>query len=167
MTVLPMPCQLILYPMPNRTLRLDDFLPYRLSFTSNLVSETVAGTYQSLFDLRIPEWRVIAVVAEHEGISQLDIGLRTRMDKVTVSRAAIALVARGLIERSSNPNDRRSHRLRLSASGRELYAQVAPKALELERRIFAALSPAELLALKTTLRKIDAILVEGEAGATG
>jgi DNA-binding MarR family transcriptional regulator len=148
--------------MPNRTLRLEDFLPYRLSFTSNLVSERVARTYQSLFDLRIPEWRIVAVVAEHDGISQLDIGLRTRMDKVTVSRAAIALVTRGLIERSCNPGDGRSHWLRLSPAGRELYAQVAPKALELEHRIFAALEPAERAALEATLRKIDAILLEDE-----
>lgn len=145
--------------MVRRSLRLDEFLPYRLSYTSNLVSDRVAGTYMSLFDLRIPEWRVIAVVAEQDGVSQQEIGLRTRMDKVTVSRAAIALTARGLLDRVANPEDRRSHLLVLSVSGRQLYADVAPKALELERRIFASFDPAELAAFTATLRRIDAILL--------
>ena len=145
--------------MARTALRLDEFLPYRLSYTANLVSERVAGTYASPFDLRVAEWRVIAAVAEHDGISQRQIGLRTRMDKVTVSRAAIALTARGLLERTANAHDRRSHVLLLSAAGRLLYAEIAPKALELERRIFASFDPAELAAFTATLRKIDAVLL--------
>ncbi|GGB29098.1 MarR family transcriptional regulator [Sphingomonas metalli] len=143
-------------------LRLDDFLPYRLSFTSNLVSDTVAGTYIALFDLRIPEWRLIAVVAEEEGgITQQGIGARTRMDKVTVSRAAIALVERGLMARMPHKGDKRSHHLVLTEAGRELYAAVAPKALELERRIFARFDPEELAAFTRMLRRIDAAILDG------
>lgn len=150
--------------MADRVLHLDDFLPYRLSFTSNLVSDTVARTYISLFDLRIPEWRVIAVAAEHDGISQQEIGLKTRMDKVTVSRAAIALTGRGLLERLPNRQDRRSHRLTLTETGRTLYADVAPKALELERQIFASIDKAELARFIATLRRIDAVVLAGETG---
>lgn len=145
--------------MYDKALRLDAFLPFRLSFTSNLVSERVADTYRALFDLRIPEWRVVAVAAEHDGISQQAIGTATRMDKVTVSRAAIALVERGLLVRVDNPDDRRSHLLELTAAGRELYAAVAPKALELEARIFDAFGEEELAAFTATLRRIDAVLL--------
>jgi DNA-binding MarR family transcriptional regulator len=136
-------------------LRLDAFLPYRLSFTSNLVSDEIARSYQALFGLSVPEWRLIAVIAEHDGIAQAAIGLRTRMDKVTVSRAAIALSERALITRRANPLDRRSHLLVLSAAGRALYGDVAPKALELEARIFAGFTPAELAGLMATLARID------------
>ena len=146
--------------MADVLLRLDAFLPFRLSFTSNLVSDEVARAYRSLFDLTIPEWRVVAVVAEHDGISQQAIGARTRMDKVTVSRAAIALTARTLLERVPHRDDKRSHLLTLSTAGRELYAAVAPKALELERRIFASFAPEELVAFTATLRKIDAALTQ-------
>lgn len=135
---------------------LDDFIPFRLSFTSNLVSDTIARTYEALFGLTIPEWRIVAVVAETGGVTQQAIGARTRMDKVTVSRAAIALVDRGLLARARNPGDGRSHLLALSAAGRDLYAQVAPKALELERRIFAAFDPGEVARFVAMLRRIDA-----------
>ncbi len=140
------------------TLRLDDFVPYRLSYTSNLVSEAIARTYESLFGMTIPEWRLVAVIAEHDGITQAAICARTGMDKVTVSRAAIALAARGLVSRVPIPTDRRSQDLALSSEGQALYAQVAPKALELERRIFGGLGEDELRAFVATLRRIDAIV---------
>lgn len=148
-------------PEPAASLRLDDFLPYRLSVTSNVVSERVAGTYQALFALSIPEWRTIAVTAELERTTQAAIGIRTRMDKVTVSRAVTALVQRGLLVREANEADRRSHWLSLSGEGQALYEAVAPKALELERRIFSAIPKAELEAFAAMLRRIEGLVLEG------
>jgi DNA-binding MarR family transcriptional regulator len=140
--------------MPS--LELDAFIPYRLSVTSNLVSDAIARTYDALFGLSIPEWRLVAVVAEAGEITQQAIGARTRMDKVTVSRAAIALVERGLMDRRGNPSDRRSHLLALTQAGRDLHAAVAPKALELERRLFAPFDPEEVAAFTDMLRRIEA-----------
>lgn len=142
-------------------LRLDDFLPYRLSFTSNLVSDSIARAYSALFGLKIPEWRVLAVVAEHDGISQQEIGGRTRMDKVIVSRAAIALTDRGLLARKPNADDKRSHLLVLSAQGHALYGEVAPKARELERSIFDPFDADELETFVAVLRRIDRIVLDG------
>ena len=139
-------------------LRLDDFVPYRLSYTSNQVSQAIARTYESLFGLTIPEWRLVAVIAEHDGITQAAICTRTGMDKVTVSRAAIALTARGLVSRAPSISDRRSLDLALSSEGRALYEQIAPKALELEKRIFGGLGAQELRAFVATLRQIDGIV---------
>ena len=146
-------------------LKLDNFIPYRLSVTSNLVSGTIARAYEELFGLRIPEWRLIAVIAEHDGITQAGIGARTRMDKVTVSRAAASLWERGLVARAAHPDDRRSHRLRLTARGRALHAEVAPKALELEARIFGGFDRAELAAFTAMLRRIDRLAIAAEAEA--
>lgn len=143
--------------MAERSLVLDEFIPYRLSVTSNLVSDTIARTYRSLFGLSIPEWRLIAVIAETGGLSQGALATRTRMDKVTVSRAAIALVERGLLGREGTPGDRRSHMLKLTAAGEELYRAVAPKALDLERRIFESFSRQELDGFVEMLRRIDEV----------
>lgn len=135
-------------------LRLDAFLPYQLSVVSNAVSGVIARTYESLFGLRIPEWRLIAVLAEAPGLTQQALVARTEMDKMTVSRAAQALVARGLVSRDEHGSDKRSHSLALTASGKALYAQISPKALELEHRLLEAISERELQQLKTTLAKL-------------
>ena len=141
--------------MVDTSLRLDAFLPFRLSVTSNLVSDAIASSYQALFGLTIPEWRLIAVIAENEGATQQQVGQRTRMDKVTVSRATIALVDRELVERRPHASDRRSQSLHLSAAGHDLYAAVAPKALELERRIFARFDPTEVAAFSAMLLRVQ------------
>lgn len=143
---------------------LDRFIPYRLSMASNLVSDTVATAYEAAFGLRIPEWRLVAVIAEADAISQFEICRRTRMDKVTVSRAAIALADRGLIERGPNPLDQRSHLLALTPAGRELYGRIAPEALAIEARIFGGFTPAELQALVSMLERIDAAAYAVGAG---
>lgn len=139
------------------TLKLDDFLPYRLSLASNAVSDAVATAYRKLFGLRIPEWRLVTVLAEGGAMSQQALCGRTRMDKVTVSRAAIALADRGLIHRAANPGDQRSHLLALTAEGVALYEQVAPKALELERQMFDVFSQAERDQLLAMLKRVEAV----------
>lgn len=146
--------------MAAKRLILDRFIPYRLSVTSNVVSDVIASAYEALFGLTIPEWRVMAVVAENDGITQQGICTATRMDKVTVSRAAIGLVDRGLIARAPNSADRRSRLLALTRSGRALYAEVAPKALEFEQRIFASFPREELDRFMTMLRAIEAKALE-------
>lgn len=153
-------------PMTEKLLLLERFLPYRLSFTSNLVSDTVASAYEALFALRIPEWRLIAVIAENPaGITQQAIGLKTRMDKVSVSRAATSLIDRGLIARQPNPADQRSHLLTLTAAGRELYEAVVPKALDLEQRIFGAFTKQEIDQFENMLRRVDAIVLASDSTA--
>ena len=142
--------------MAEPQLRLEAFLPYRLSVASNLVSTCIADAYQTLFALKIPEWRIIAVTAENSGITQLQIGELTRMDKVTVSRATAALSARKLIARRTNPADKRSQWLELTQAGQSLYEAVAPKALELEAQIFADFSAAERSNLSHMLRRVEA-----------
>ncbi|MBI0475336.1 MarR family transcriptional regulator [Sphingomonas sp. MA1305] len=141
--------------MAEPRLVLDEFLPFRLSVTSNLVSGLIARAYQSLFGLSIPEWRLVTVIAEGGATTQQAIGARTRMDKVTVSRAAIALVERGLLARQANRDDRRSHLLDLTGAGRDLYAAVAPKALDLEAQIFAHFDPAEVAQFTDMLHRIE------------
>ena len=135
-------------------LRLDKFLPYQLSVTSNAVSGAIARTYEVLFGLRVPEWRLIAVLAEQEGVTQQALVARTEMDKMTVSRAAQALVSRGLVTRVPHGQDKRSHALALSEEGRALYAQIAPKALELEEKLLKELGAREIAQLKETLAKL-------------
>lgn len=146
-------------------LKLEKFLPYRLSVASNRVSGAIATAYQTLFGLRIAEWRLVAVLAEGGALSQQALCGLTRMDKVTVSRAAIALADRGLVTRSPNPDDQRSHLLALSTAGWELYEQIAPKALELEERIFASFTSDELAQLRHMLERLEASAAALDPGA--
>ncbi|WP_437441239.1 MarR family winged helix-turn-helix transcriptional regulator [Sphingomonas morindae] len=139
-----------------RALRLQHFLPYRLSIASNQVSGLVAEAYDRLFGLSIPEWRVVTVLAEAAPLSQLDIVGRTLMDKMTVSRAVRPLVARGLLDRETHKGDRRAQHLRLSTAGRSLYECVAPQALAMEAALLEGFTAAEVAALESALDRLRA-----------
>jgi DNA-binding MarR family transcriptional regulator len=138
-----------------RQLRLENFVPYRLSIAANAVSDVIARAYKTLFGLDVAEWRLIAVLAENEKLSQMGLGAATRMDKVTVSRACVRLINRGLARRETNEKDRREQLLSLSKEGRALYDQVAPKALALEDAILKGFTQRELVSLKSMLERLN------------
>ena len=137
-------------------LKLDDYLPYRMSVATNAVSELIARAYQARFGLTIPQWRLIAVLGEDGPLTQQALSARTVMDKVTVSRAAAALTERGLISRTPHEADGRSHRVALTGEGASLYAEVAPLALAYEAQLLEAFSPFELQTAHHLLRRLEA-----------
>ncbi len=144
-------------PPPDKAesvLDLDAFLPFQLSVAANAVSEVIASAYRSLFGLRVAEWRVLAIVAQSPGLSSQAIARRAVLDKISVSRAVAALRDRGLVTAGDDPDDRRAHRLALTAAGEGLYAAVVPAALALERRVIGCLSPAEQAQLTALLARV-------------
>ncbi|WP_067106963.1 MarR family winged helix-turn-helix transcriptional regulator [Sphingopyxis granuli] len=142
--------------MPPKTLNLDQFLPYRLSIASNSLSSRIAAEYQSRFGLKIPEWRLMAVLGEGRPKTQRELVAATRMDKVTVNRAAKALADRSLIARQAHEADGRSHHLELTETGRSLYDAIVPAALATEARLESHISAAERATLMTILAKLTA-----------
>lgn len=121
-------------------LHLDRFIPYRLSVLSNVVSNNIARAYAREFDLSIPEWRVLAVLARYPDLSAVEVAERTAMDKVAVSRAVQSLLRSKRLARSYDRGDRRRSVLRLSTIGRGVYTRVAPLALGYEKKLLATLS---------------------------
>jgi DNA-binding MarR family transcriptional regulator len=140
---------------PRAALRLQDYLPYRLSVAANAVSRMIAHAYESRFGLKIPEWRLIAVLADEGPLTQQSLCGRTVMDKVTVMRAAQGLVRRGLVRREPNQADGRSHRLFLTRSGARIYRDIVPLALEHETRLLRGLKPADIARLDRLLRQLE------------
>ena len=142
--------------------RLSDFLPYLLSVTSNAVSDRIADEYRARFGLKIPEWRVMAILGDAGAMTQRALVAATWMDKVAVNRACKVLEERGLIARSPNNRDGRSHHLELTDDGKAMHAQIMPIARGMERRLFAALDEYEQSQFKALLARVHATAVEME-----
>ena len=136
-------------------LRLDAYLPYRLSVASNEVSRLIARAYEDRFGLSGPQWRLICILAEDGPSTPQSVVARTATDKVIISRAAQALTARRLIQRTPNAADGRSHHLELTETGRRLHAEVTPLALKYEQEVIVGLSEAEVEGLQRLLRRIE------------
>lgn len=134
--------------------RLGQFLPYLLSVTSNAVSERIAGEYRSRFGLKVPEWRVMAVLGDSGALTQRVLTRFTMMDKVAVNRACKELEERGLARRQPNANDGRSHLLELTDEGRAMHGAIMPLALEMERRLLETFTDEERTTFRMLLARI-------------
>ena len=135
-------------------LKLENFLPYRLSVLSNTVSTTVARAYDKRFKVSIPEWRFIAILGRFPGLSAVEVAERTMLDKVAVSRAVTKLIKKGRIDREFADADRRRSILNLSEEGRKLHDEIAELALNFERDLLEGLSPDELTQLNGLMERL-------------
>ena len=138
----------------HQVLELERFLPYRLSVLSNTVSQAIADLYERRFALSITEWRVMAVLGRYDGLSGREVAARTAMDKVAVSRALARLIEAGRVRRLIAAHDERRSVLRLTTKGWKVYDEVAPLALEHERRLLAHLDGDEQRWLARILDKL-------------
>lgn len=136
-------------------LRLDEYLPYRLSVAANAVSQLIARAYVDRFALTVSQWRLLAVLGEHRSLTQQALCGRTLMDKVTVMRAARGLTQRRLVRRLPNAEDGRSHRLVLTSAGERMYAELAPLALDYETRLLQGLDPGQVRQFAQWLRRLQ------------
>ena len=135
-------------------LRLEDFLPFRLSVAADSVSRFVAR-HLAKSGLVTSEWRLLAAVGRFGILSPTAAGELTAMDKVKVSRASASLVAAGLLRQSQDPADGRGRLLRLSRRGLALYAEFAPAGKEIEDTLMAGLSGPEWRVLHKALGKLS------------
>lgn len=140
------------------TLRLAQFVPFRLNRLTAAVSEHLAAIYRGGFALEIPEWRVIATVGQERGCTAQFVAASTRMHKTRVSRAIAQLMKRGLLERAASTQDRRALQLRLSPEGRRLYAQLVPLALAREEALLSCMTAAERRGFLAALGRLESHL---------
>lgn len=118
---------------------LSSFLPYQLAVASSRISRAFSERYKREFGLSLPEWRVLAHLAQSDAVSVREIHERVDMDKSKVSRAAARLESAGLIEKRENGEDRRLLDMRLTDQGRELIARIVPIANAYQAEILAQL----------------------------
>ena len=83
------------------------------------------------------------MLGRYDGLSAREVAERTAMDKVAVSRAVAELMKDGRVRRATADHDKRQSVLSLTARGKKVYAEVAPLALEHERRLLAHLDADE------------------------
>ncbi len=142
----------------SAVLRLESFLPYRLSVLSNTISHSIALAYRDRFGLSVAEWRVMATLGEEPAAAATlcanTVAARTAMDKVQVSRAIARMIAAGLVSRTQDPNDRRRAILSLTEEGRGVYERIVPAALDYEQRLMSLLSTPEQVCLSRLIDKL-------------
>src|SRR5262249_26083049 len=78
------------------SLHIEDFLTFRLTRLSNALRNNMTNPYLEEFELSLPEWRLLALVARFSPLRFSELTSRSSMDKGQVSRTLRVMTKRGL-----------------------------------------------------------------------
>jgi DNA-binding MarR family transcriptional regulator len=137
-------------------LKLEQFLPYQLNVVASLTSLALSRVYARRYNIGVPEWRVLVTLGQYRFMTAKAIGAHTHMHKTKVSRAVALLEKRRLLARRANRDDMREAFLSLTASGRAMYEELAPHALDFAKRLTEILTPDDRDAFNRAVQQLTA-----------
>ena len=123
-----------------------------------------AGRILAEFDITLTQWRLIALVANEGADSLREIAEISSIDKGLLSRNLNTLIEKGLMTRTSDPDDRRLKRLALTAKGARLHEKALPVMMRRYARLIRDFDEAELDALVKALEILEEAAREDEFG---
>jgi DNA-binding MarR family transcriptional regulator len=106
------------------------------------------------WDLSPHQARALRVVCEGDGVRLSDLAEALRIAPRSATEVADGLQTRGLVERTSDPGDRRAVLLRATDEGRRVRAEVDGARTADSEQLFARLSPSERGTLGRLLRTL-------------
>ena len=101
------------------------------------------------------QWAVLARVERSEGLKQCELADTLDLQPITLTRLIDRLCDGGLIERRSDPDDRRAKRLYLTPAARPVLDGLTRLGQDIMATVLAGIEPAaveQLLALLLTLK---------------
>ena len=132
---------------------MDDNLAAMLADTARLMRRAFDARARQIGVTR-PQWRVLSVLARFEGINQGGLAELIEVEPITLCRMVDRLQEADLVERRSDPADRRAWRLFLTERARRLLEDMRPLALGLFGDAMAGLSQAEQEGLIRALARV-------------
>jgi DNA-binding MarR family transcriptional regulator len=116
-----------------------DLLTYRLLRLSNTLGLYSNRRYRNEYDVTLPEWRVLSIIALLESTSARDISRELATDKAWVGLTVQKLERRGFVRRVSDREDGRRTLVSLTRQGRDVHDAIMANARRRQRRLLGAL----------------------------
>lgn len=145
---------------------LDDLLLYRINRFLGVAGGAVIRLCEGRFGITRREWRILAMLAQDEGLLSSQLAQRAQLDRGRTSKAITSLVGKGLLRREARSGDRRQAALALTGAGRTVYETMLPLVVELNRELLACLPEAEVARLDAVLDALQQRADELAARAT-
>ncbi|ATQ43968.1 MarR family winged helix-turn-helix transcriptional regulator [Caulobacter mirabilis] len=139
------------FPEPRDALKLSSQLCFPVYAAANAIQKAYRPHLKPL-GLTYPQYLVMLVLWEDDGVSLGEIGRRLHLDSGTLTPLLKRLEAAGLVARRRSDEDERVVVISLTAAGRALKAQAEPIPFRLAEDLH--LEPASALALKAGLEAL-------------
>lgn len=143
-------------------LHIDQFITFRMTRLSNALRNNLTKRYLEEFDLSLPAWRLLALIARFSPVRFSELPSHSSMDKGQVSRTLRSMSNEGLVKTKEIKHRRSSSAKVLTApvmvyvtpKGRAMYQAVLPVACRRQAEMLLKLSPAERKAFYFMLDKL-------------
>ena len=122
---------------------LGDSFTHRLHTLGKLTDRVTQAAYLDETALPLGEGRCLAAIGAFAPLSVKDLARRANVDKAQASRAAQALVDKGLVEKSASSADARGVELRFTPEGQRLWQRLMTVVEERNQQIVGCLSASE------------------------
>jgi MarR family transcriptional regulator for hemolysin len=109
--------------------------------------------------ITLPQWRTLAQIAIHEGITQRALADAADTDPMTMSGVLDRLEKRGLIDRYPDPTDSRAKLARLTPAGEEVFNEARRVGLAMFESALEGITPQEREIVISALGKMRANLM--------
>lgn len=141
-------------PVPDRD-DLDDLVDVALPAVRALVGVAVRSLAASPVAVTLPQYRVLAAMAEVGPTRAAPLAALLDVDASTITRMADRLVHAGLLVRRSDRADRRAVRIALSPRGTEVVEAVRVRRREEFRALLTAIPAEDRAGVVAALRQLD------------
>jgi DNA-binding MarR family transcriptional regulator len=157
-------------------LKINEFLTFHLLRLASIAKSSVAREYLDPAGLSVPEWRLLATVANFSPLPFSDITAMTTMDKGQVSRTLRSAQGKGLVATELVPTEKRGTGesssssisrvlVSITPSGRALYQKVMPVAQRYQAGLIGLMSADERRVMLDVLQRVYRYMAAGTSGA--
>jgi MarR family transcriptional regulator, 2-MHQ and catechol-resistance regulon repressor len=105
------------------------------------------------------QFDVIATLANQPPTTFKQLGEKTLISKSSLTGVVERMVQKGLISTLENPDDARSHLLKLTAKGQKIFDQAFPEHLRHLEVVFQKLSKKQMKEIEESLKSLKSIFI--------
>ena len=128
-------------------------LPFEISETAHALRKAFDRRAVGLGVTRA-QWKVLFRLTREPGLRQIELADRLDIEPITLTRIIDRLEEAGLVERVSDPTDRRAWRLHVTAKAQPLVVKLKAVADELIADAFAGIDPKEVEITRQVLARV-------------
>ncbi len=133
---------------------MDRNLTYHVVGLAGSLNRSAGRAFQRGAGLTTPEWRILAILGNHDDLRFNHLVEVLDVDKGWVSRTLVKLERDGLAQRFPDPDDGRQFRLRITRKGQEVRRRGAVVSQQRQRQLESHFSAEELDQLYHLLQRL-------------
>lgn len=132
------------------------YLPGHLARRFHQISTTLFDVEMSRAGLMLTPVQFAALVAirDRPDVDQATLAATIAYDRTTIGGVIDRLAEKGMVERNTDPSDRRSKRLKLLPAGHDALKLAEPLVTRSQQELVSSLSPAEQKQLLALMEKV-------------